>query len=319
MSAFQFFRSIYADNRARRDPRNFGRDALLYARNAALIPLEKLLVARHRNPTLPLAFIVGVPRSGSTLLYQLAARFLDAGYVTNVVARYWLAPIVGAARQSRATAESERAFAFESHLGRTDGDWAPHEFSWFFQHWMAFDATDQPPDSVMSAIDWTGMRGELEGLAGFFGRPLVMKNLNYVDLNIPWFAARLPQARFIWIDRDDAPVIASVLEARKQRYGSESAWWAIRPAGFEPILARSPSEQVAWQISTIRKTIDESIRSLEGRAMRIRYDDLVASPLDELTRLASFIDAGVRDPAGLADLRLSNRRAATTRQPDVTS
>ncbi|NBO54134.1 MAG: hypothetical protein EBU84_05990, partial [Actinobacteria bacterium] len=41
----------------------------------------------------PLVFIVGVPRSGTTLLSQLFSRFLDVGYIDNIVARFWANPV----------------------------------------------------------------------------------------------------------------------------------------------------------------------------------------------------------------------------------
>jgi hypothetical protein len=44
---------------------------------------------------------VGVPRSGTTLLYQLIARFLRVGFITNRMARYWMTPIAGAMLSGR--------------------------------------------------------------------------------------------------------------------------------------------------------------------------------------------------------------------------
>jgi hypothetical protein len=40
-------------------------------------------------------FVLGVPRSGTTLTSQLLAYCLDAGYVNNAAARFWLAPVHG--------------------------------------------------------------------------------------------------------------------------------------------------------------------------------------------------------------------------------
>jgi len=54
----------------------------------------------------PVVFVVGLPRSGTTLLSQLLAYCLDAGYVTNVAARFWLAPVHGI-RLSRLLAGDE--------------------------------------------------------------------------------------------------------------------------------------------------------------------------------------------------------------------
>jgi len=41
---------------------------------------------------LPILYIVGVPRSGTTLLSQLVSRYCPVGYINNLIARCWLRP-----------------------------------------------------------------------------------------------------------------------------------------------------------------------------------------------------------------------------------
>ena len=91
----RFFRSIYEDNADRKpgDRRSLHRDLVRYLANRLVQPLERMLVRTHRDPSVPLLFIVGVPRSGTTLLYQLMCTHLDVGYVSNAMARWWMAPI----------------------------------------------------------------------------------------------------------------------------------------------------------------------------------------------------------------------------------
>lgn len=305
MSTLAFFRSIYADNQARKDPRNLARDVIQYARNLALRPVETRLARRIAREDFPLVFIVGVPRSGTTLLYQLAARYLTVGYVTNFVARYWMAPVAGARRQRRRSGGSRAEISFDSFLGRTDGEWAPHEFSWFFQHWLRFEEDDEPPEELLAGRDWSALRLELEGLAGFFAAPLVLKNLNFVDLNVTAFAGFLPQSKFIWIERDEAATVRSILASRVKRYGSDARWWSVRPRGYQRWLGRSPEEQVRLQVGAIRETLAASLGTLHpGRVLRLRYEDLVASPQRALAEVASHGEVRVDDSLGLSALRL---------------
>ena len=77
MNIFRFFRAAYRDNRLRVDAsRRLVPDTLRYAINRALMAKERRLTTRYRVPGAPIIFIVGVPRSGTTLLYQLIARYL---------------------------------------------------------------------------------------------------------------------------------------------------------------------------------------------------------------------------------------------------
>ena len=62
--------------------------------NEYLRPRE-LELYRDREIEHALVFVVGLPRSGTTLLTQVLAYCLDAGYVNNFAARFWLAPVHG--------------------------------------------------------------------------------------------------------------------------------------------------------------------------------------------------------------------------------
>lgn len=79
LKIFRFFGAIYQDNAARqRRRRVVWKDLLLYLGNRTLQPLELLIARRYYQEHLPLVFIVGVPRSGTTLLYS-GPRILDGG------------------------------------------------------------------------------------------------------------------------------------------------------------------------------------------------------------------------------------------------
>src|SRR5438105_462788 len=66
-----------------------------------------------RNSTeLPIIYLVGLPRSGTTLLSQLVSRQLEVGYINNLVARFWLRPSVGV-RLSNALLGGHRRDAIE--------------------------------------------------------------------------------------------------------------------------------------------------------------------------------------------------------------
>jgi ABC-type oligopeptide transport system ATPase subunit len=71
-------------HRSIRDNIRYGRPE---ATDAEIVAAAKLAHAHE--------FIVGLPRSGTTLLSQLLAYSLDAGYTTNFAARFWLAPVHG--------------------------------------------------------------------------------------------------------------------------------------------------------------------------------------------------------------------------------
>ena len=63
--------------------------------------LNQRLAAAHdqelveRPELFPTLHVVGPPRSGTTLLMQLLAAHLEVGYINNLIAAFWRAPLYG--------------------------------------------------------------------------------------------------------------------------------------------------------------------------------------------------------------------------------
>src|SRR5215831_17612554 len=67
----------------------------------------------------PIIHVVGVPRSGTTLAMQLLSCAYEIGYVDNLAATFWQAPLYGI-RLSRKLL-GRKSSAFNSDFGRTSG------------------------------------------------------------------------------------------------------------------------------------------------------------------------------------------------------
>jgi hypothetical protein len=61
--------------------------------NHKLKELEKEYIQRFIIPEGPVFFIVGAPRSGTTLLLQTIINHYNLGYINNFIARFWEAPV----------------------------------------------------------------------------------------------------------------------------------------------------------------------------------------------------------------------------------
>ena len=109
------------------------------------------------NNTRPIIFVLGLPRSGTTLLTQLLIAGLNVGYIDNLVARFWLAPIHGI-RLSRAVLEKKQ-FSFTSDYGKTPSIDGPHEFSYFWHYWFKMEnIPPYIPSEIKDKIDWHGFK-----------------------------------------------------------------------------------------------------------------------------------------------------------------
>jgi len=298
MNLVAFLRALRHDNRARRERRrNLALDAARYLGNQLLEPVDALLARRYGSREYPVLFIVGAPRSGTTLLYQLAVRHLRLAYVDNTAARFWMAPTVGLLHPFRRRPGAERSsVTLGSTLGSSEGPYGPHEFSYFWQHWLGFHPADELSPEALARVDWEGIDRKLAAVAGVFGAPLIMKSISFVDYHVAWMAAREPRYRFVWIEREPLFVVQSILESRRLRYGDEGAWWSIRPADVERWRAATPIEQVCHQVSHVRRALQTAFRGLpESRRLVLQYRELVADPGEALARVAAL--AGVEAPA----------------------
>lgn len=309
MNALRFFRSVYHDNlRRRQNRRSLSRDLCLYAMNRSLGPLDAVLARSRQRPDLATGFIVGTPRSGTSLLFQLTARYLDLGYPTNFVARYWIAPVVGQAFYRSRYGTSRRDIPLASRYGATRGAHSPHEFSWFWQFHTEFQDFDDLTEAELDAVDWERIRRKLYALAGLTGQSWLFKSLNYTVYNVERFARELPNSRFIYIRRDPRFVVQSILKCRVERYGDEDTWWSIRPRDFREWKERPGLEQVCHQVATIRSAVERDLEALPARRkLVVDYEDLVARPREALTRVSELFDgAAVRGLDGLSMSELTS-------------
>ncbi|MFW9846428.1 MAG: hypothetical protein ACFFD6_06760, partial [Candidatus Thorarchaeota archaeon] len=67
--------------------------------NRILEPLELEEIEGFSAPEFASLFILGAPRSATTLIHQLVADTGVFGYISNYLARFWAAPYIGALQE----------------------------------------------------------------------------------------------------------------------------------------------------------------------------------------------------------------------------
>lgn len=234
-------------------------------------------------------FLMGPHRSGSTLFMQWLASSGLVAYPTNLLSRFFGAPLVGAKIQRLLTdpqynfrneiLDFNSEINFSSDNGKTKGALAPNEFWYFWRRFLPFDELDyMPPDELRRKASLPGFRDELNALANIFEKPFAMKAM-IMNQNIPELAEQFDKPLFIWIRRDPIFNIQSALEARKRQYGDINTWYSFKIKEYPHLKGLDPLESVAGQIAAINRSVEQGIADLpDHKKLVVQYEDFCQRP-----------------------------------------
>ncbi|MBR9817213.1 MAG: sulfotransferase [Rhodospirillales bacterium] len=240
----------------------------------------------------PLIYVVGLPRSGTTLLSQLLSRYFEVGYVNNLIARFWLNPVVGIKlSQEILGSNARKRIQFKSIHGVTREPWGPHEFGYFWRHWLQLDQseTHKLSQEVLEKVDQDRLRITLDSMTSAFEAPVVFKNV-ICGFQADFLSKLRPNSVFVLIERDPKDVANSLFRCRIDRYGDPAVWWSLKPSNFNEIKSiRSPKEQIKLQISGCEKDFKDELSKESVSCIRVNYEDLCADPEKNLRKIADFV------------------------------
>jgi len=283
--------------------RNGKLEALLEALNRDLCRAEECLPEGMDRPRLPQVFVVGCPRSGTTLVYQWLAATGIFTYPTNFVARFPAAPWVGekilllltdpAYDFNRELTDNLPVSppSFTSRLGKTRGLTAPHEFWYWWRRFLPELETHALGSGSLAAIDTRIMLRELAAWEAVRGKPLAMKGL-ILNWNLPWLADLLPEAIFIHIRRAPFLTMQSLLDARRDFFRDMRQWYSFRPPQYAQLKDLDPASQVAGQVWHTDRAVTEGLAAVpDRRKIVVDYEDFCRQPGGTYTRLVQCLAA----------------------------
>jgi hypothetical protein len=245
--------------------------------------------ARREAPCHPTVLVVGCPRSGTTLCYQWLAATGTFTYPTNFVSRFPTAPWTGERIQRLLTdrhcdqggelgLDAAVTEPYASHLGKTRGPFAPHEFRCWWRRFLPAGETHFLDEEQLAAVDTDRFRRELAAWEEVRDLPLLMKGL-ILDWNLPWLAATLPETVFVFVRRDPFFTMQSLLSARREFSGDEDRWYGFRPPTYPEVAGRSAAEQVAVQVHDTETAVRRGLADVEpDRRLEITYEELCSDP-----------------------------------------
>lgn len=260
-------------------------DRVLEKLNELILENRPAFLKRYSKPFYPVVFIVGIQRSGTTLLAQTLINRFNFSYPNNLIARFWNSPFVGASLyKSLNFSKQEARLSYSSDLGYTQEINGPNEFGYYWKRWLSDKAILDKEESREIFLK------ELAAFESVFQKPLLFKNLIYCCKNIEQISKTISNALFIHIERESIFNIQSTYEARLRLFNDENQWFGIKPNEYEKIKDRSPLEQIVLQVCTSKKEIRKQLSKIPLKnQITITYEEFVKSPNNTLNKLNTFL------------------------------
>lgn len=237
---------------------------------------------------LPVTFIFALPRGASTPFHQLVMSSMKIGYISNIMARFWRAPYFGALLE-KDLQTNDYVSNFQSSLGNTFGPLEPHEWGWFWRHWLHLQGNDHycnendPPDfKVLSSLF-----GAIESIKD---APLIFDSV-FAMANIREMRRAIPKVLAARVVRPPYYVCNSIIKGRLARSGDLSNFYGHRPRNIDELLEiNDPVEQIVRQVKSILDEMDRDLATFApDEIFTVHQDELLGDYNAIVDRYANFL------------------------------
>lgn len=244
-------------------------------------------VARGHADSVPgPVFIVGLPRSGTTLVYELMVQAFDVAFLTKIYGYTYGLPNIVTRFVAPATRNPKPRY--RSVHGRIPGLLTPAENHSIWMRWFPErpDLGHFCPAELMPPAEMPALNGLVESLSAIAHRPYIFKNV-YFSMSISALLKAFSGARVLVITRDDDAVAASLLRAGLDRASTE--WWSVRPPFYADWQGRGLPDRVAYQVVRTGQVMERELARIgSSRCMSLAYEDLCRQPLQIMELLAKW-------------------------------
>lgn len=254
-----------------------------------LFPLEMVLRAFCSRNCPPPIFIIGAPRSGTSLLYELMVTRYRFAIISNLAHRFYLTPLA-ASRLGKSWIQAWRG-NFESRYGHIAGWGAPNEGGWVWRRWLRDgDWTD---GAAFPKRHMSGPRRLVSGLSSIFGAPFLNKNVMHSN-RLLLMQRIWPDALYIHVRRDVTDNARSIVRAERKDGGpvpDAENWWSVRPSIAENYVGSSDVVRAVAQVIGVDADIKRDMQVIGTEYMWvIDYSDMCDDPRRVLEGVAKFLE-----------------------------
>lgn len=247
-------------------------------------------------------FIVGSPRTGSTVLYQILTNNDKFLYIDNLASPFHRSMFFGI-MLSRLVFGDRPHNQFKSKFGNTKSLHAPSECQSFWFRWFSRDH-DYSDDRSLSRETLDDLRKTLHSIMNHHGKPLLFKNLA-CSQRISALHRAFPGAKFIYLRRDLTFSVQSLLLARRELDIADDRWWSVKPKNFHEFRDANIHEKLVRQVYYNERQI---VSDFENLPQELRYTIDYEQLADELSGLWKFLEIDAPPDVDPENFAFQNKR-----------
>ncbi|WP_081619667.1 sulfotransferase [Thioalkalivibrio sp. ALE12] len=240
-------------------------------------------VVRGKGPSV---YIIGAPRSGTTLTFQVLSQASDLAYPDNLMSRFPQALCIGVGL-SRAVRAMRAGPVYESNHGRVRGFSGHSEFGAFWYQWFPRGGV------IVNDMEWgmnkTKMGRKIRLWKALEGRGIICKNV-YNSLRIRQIVAADSEARFVVVRRGEADNIRSIVAGRMRMNGRYDAWRSVMPPQMRNLKIGDPAREVAAQVGFLYDEIYSQLKAAGCRWVSVSYEELCLEPRVVIKKVSDSLD-----------------------------
>ena len=232
-------------------------------------------------------FILGAPRTGTTLLYQVLCSCLKLSFFCNSAVNLPRSVATATGIISRFV-EIIPPRRFESFYGETAGWNSPNQGRSVWKRWFPSDQSWIDPD-CLDFKELIQLRGTIGRIEEYFQFPFINKSQGNC-VRVDSLAKVFPNAMFVVLKRDYKYTIQSILRGKRLLFGDDDCWFSVKPSNFDELSRSSGIEQIAYQIYYLEKDIYNSLTKSKVNVFELSYEDFCLNPNYYLGKIVNFYE-----------------------------
>ena len=250
----------------------------------------------------PVCFILGPPRSGTTLVYEMLVRRFGMSYTSNLANFLFTTP-AAATRLGLRHVEAWRKTGggrYENEYGQIAGWGAPNEGGNLWDRWLPRD--EHVAGDHAKKVPAERIRRTMEALARVMGGPFVNKNVMH-SVHMELLDRIFPGCVFVQVERDPLANVRSIVRYRLdhvRRPEDLRKWRSVKPRAWKRFAGQHHAVQAAAQVLFTHADVRAAAADLgDDRRFELGYEAMCADPEGMLEAVGRFLRGhGVKLNAG---------------------